>query len=188
MGEKIEEPDLLKARLRFIANTSLSASSLRNQGGTGVVKAARTFMGELNLEEASAAVAEGYPAYLDNCTTKLMAYFPEGARKNYGAARKALNIYLFACARDHMARSRYRLDRIELALELPIDRHAIDYLKRQAKDEASQQTLKRFSFINQLNEDIHSAIQAVAAKVAECHGVMRCELDLLAWRNEDEAI
>ncbi|RKQ64142.1 hypothetical protein, partial [Oceanibaculum indicum] len=121
-------------------------------------------------------------------TTKLMASFPEGARNNYGAARKALNIYLFACARDHMARSRYRLDRIEPALELPIDRHAIDYLKRQAKDEASQQTLKRFSFINQLDEDIHSAIQAVAAKVAECHGVMRCELDLLAWRNEDEAI
>ncbi|RKQ64126.1 hypothetical protein, partial [Oceanibaculum indicum] len=99
MDKKIEEPDLLKARLRFIANTSLSASSLRNQGGEGVVKAARTFMGELNLEEAGAAGVEGYPAYLDNSTTKLMASFPEGARNNYGAARKALNIYLFACAR-----------------------------------------------------------------------------------------
>ncbi|RKQ64137.1 hypothetical protein, partial [Oceanibaculum indicum] len=120
-------------------------------------------------------------------TTKLMASFPEGARNNYGAARKALNIYLFACARDHVARSRYRLDRIELALELPIDKDAITYLKRKTQSKASRITLRGFRSIKDLRKNQHAEIQAIASEVAARKSVMRCELDFLAWRNKGQS-
>ena len=183
-----EDSEHLTARLRFIANTSISASSLRNQGGEGVVAKARCFMGELDLAEAGAAGAEGYPAYLDDCTAKLMAYFPDKARENYGAARKALNIYLFACTRDHVARSRYSLDRIEPALELPIDKDAITYLKCKTQCEASRSALRGFDSIKGLCRKKHATIQAIASEVAEGKGVLRCELDFCAWRPSKKPI
>gem|GEM_PF-2289817 len=98
---------------------------MRNQGPKYMVRQARLFTSAINLTEmANFWNQKRYVSYLDDLTIKLMAFFPKGARRNFGAARKALNLFF----RDILYNSRL-VQHYELntsihylsQLEIPLD-------------------------------------------------------------------
>jgi len=76
-----------------IATVAIGASTLRNQGASNVVSNTREFLKRLDLRRFKAKTAIVFRDALDRETNKLKNALPIGAR-NWGAARKALNIFL----------------------------------------------------------------------------------------------
>ncbi len=91
MGKHFDFIDRLQARTALLA---IGRSALRNQGAPGVVIAARKYLRGINLGDFAVANGLDFSAALDRHTAKLMERFPKGARNNWGAARKAMNIFL----------------------------------------------------------------------------------------------
>jgi hypothetical protein len=75
------------------AEVAIGPSTLRNQGAPGVVLAARQFLKELNLDSFRTSTEQQFRARLNTATKRLKDRLPKKAR-NWGAARKAINIFL----------------------------------------------------------------------------------------------
>ena len=87
---------LLRAIQHYTARAAISSSSMRGAGNTGVVTAARTHLGRLDLCPFGTRDDARFRAELNSATTRLRAVLPEDARC-WGLARKALNIFLRKC-------------------------------------------------------------------------------------------
>ena len=72
-----------------------------------------------------------FQSRLNVATRRLKDRLPKGAR-NWGAARKALNIFLRDVLYNHYLRSRHHLDRLEEWLEVPLDRDVAAALRAAA--------------------------------------------------------
>ena len=94
--------------------------TMRGAGNTGVVTAARTHLGRLDLRPFGTRHNDRFRAELNSATTRLRAVLPEDAR-HWGLARKGLNIFLRDCLYTVYLRERYRLDRAEPFFEVPLD-------------------------------------------------------------------
>ena len=77
-----------------LANTSIGPTTLRNQGAPGVVDAARDFLKQLDLARLVTDSEAKFSQELDLETGKLQQSFPDGAKENWGAARKSINLFL----------------------------------------------------------------------------------------------
>ena len=80
---------------------------------------------------------------------------PKGAR-SWGAARKALNIFLRDVLYNHYLRSHHGLDRLEDWLEVPLDRDVAVALR--AESEGGE--LPRWKTIKRLTPDVSGRYQA----------------------------
>ena len=69
---------------------------MRGAGNTGVVTAARTHLGRLDLRPFGTRDDDRFRVALNSATTRLRAALPEEARC-WGLARKGLNIFLRDC-------------------------------------------------------------------------------------------
>lgn len=161
------------------ADVAIGASTLRNQGAPGVVLAARLFLKELNLDSFRAKTEQQFRARLNTATKRLRDRLPRRAR-NWGAARKAINIFLRDALYNHYLRSRYRLDRIEGWLEVPLDRNVATGLYA----ETEGASLTRWKTIKVLTPKLSSQYQAVADKVACRKRTQRVHLDLYYFRRK----
>jgi len=159
------------------AEVAISPSTLRNQGAPRVVLAARRFLKELNLDSFRASTEPKFRDRLNTATNRLKHLFPRKAR-NWGAARKAINIFLRDALYNHYLRSRYRLDRIEGWLEVPLDRNVAMGLC--AEPEGVK--LPRWKTIKELTSKPSRQYQAAADKVARRKRTQRVHLDLHYWR------
>jgi hypothetical protein len=81
--------------INYIANYSISNSTLRNQGAAGVINITRTYLKNIDLDSFFKALKneKAYESFLNTHSTKLMYKYPGEAKGNFGAARKGLNIY-----------------------------------------------------------------------------------------------
>jgi hypothetical protein len=77
-----------------------------------------------------------------------------------------------------LARSHYKLGRIEHLLELPMDQFAADHLK----DEPEGQALPRWKGVIHLTPEASAAYQAAAQQVAKRKSIHRVHLDVFYWR------
>ncbi|MDI6859344.1 MAG: hypothetical protein QMC85_02490 [Methanocellales archaeon] len=126
-----EKPNI-KVIQKRVANISIGASTLRGQGALGIVENARKFLAKLDLREFKDISERQFSNRLEKYTNKLMEQFPEGAKNNWGAARKAINVFL----------------------ELPLDGNGIIDLKpgddekfqKYAKDLANEKRIFKDSF------------------------------------------
>ncbi len=125
---------------------------------------------------------------LDSLTDQLSRTFPGDGKANWGAARKALNIFLATCVRDHRFMTHHRLRHISKELELPLDRYAIEFLRMVAQDEESQAAIGKFKQIKKLKKPESDAIQNIAASVAKSLGCLRHELDFIASTDRDQKL
>ncbi len=119
MGERFDFIDRLHARTALMA---IGASTLRNQGASGVVDAARKCLRAMDLRDFSQAARPGFSASLNRHMQSLMRRFPGGARNNWGAARKAINVFLRDVLYSRRLCDRFGLARVEAWLELPLDK------------------------------------------------------------------
>jgi len=177
----MNEPKHLKAIQRYVANIGISGSSLRNQGASGVVDAARLFLADLDLTPFNTLDPSGYPAWLDKTTGDLVSQFPEGARK-WGAARKAINIFMTQSAFNRELAAAYDLVRFGEVLETPLDKVAAGELRQMVGGE----NLPRWQGVGKLTKEMSRTYQEFALEVAKLKGVPRGCLDVFLWRPTTE--
>jgi len=166
---------------RRVANTSIGASTLRGQGGSGLVETAREFLLEkIDLERLSEMPSSQFSRWLDEKTESLMREFQRkcGVENNWGAARKAINIFLENAFYDRFLAAEYDLDKLEDILEIPLDSNVVSKLCDQSN---KFKKFKQFK-IKTLKPDDSRELQERAKEIAKHERTSRIYLDLKYWR------
>jgi hypothetical protein len=164
-----------------VANGAIGASTLRNQGPAGVIKTAREYLALLNLRVfRKVNTEEQFERKLDKYTVNLMKRFPKGARTNWGAARKAMNVFLEEIFYNRFLSKEYKLYKLGPFLEVPLDSYVIKSLVK----EFGRSIKPRWKGIKKLNPKTSRIFQDVAKTVAKGKGILRVYLDLKYWRGE----
>jgi hypothetical protein len=141
----------------------------------GEIKGVRQFLDDLDIEKFSKP--RNFQSALERSTKLLARRLPRGG---WGAARKFVNLFLRTATYNFYLRKKYKLDRIEALLELPLDSFAAKGLK----SEPEGKTLPRWKGVIHLTPTVSTEYQAVAAQVAARMSTCRVHLDMLYWRRE----
>ncbi len=162
--------------LQRTASQAIGPSTLRNQGATGVVKAARCYLSEVDLSRITKTVCN-FPSELDSITEELRQSLPQGAQ-HFGTARKSINIFLRDCLYNKYINSHYKLDRFLTILEVPLDSHVAFGLRKTS----FRKDLPVWDAIIRLNPSDSNMYQEYASTIAKKLGCNRVDLDIYLWR------
>jgi len=163
-----------------IAESAVGASTLRNQGAPGVVEVARSYLKKIKLKNLSNIKDEvEYVRFLNRHTGKLKNKFHGGAKGNWGAARKALNIFFRDVAYSIVLTEWYGIEQIMPWLEVPLDNDVIKGIK---KDKGKAIKLPKWNSIRKLEEHGSREFQKEAKNIGDREGLYRVHLDLKYWR------
>lgn len=160
-----------------VAETAVGPSALRNQGSPGVVSATRSSLKAADLARWSVLSKRAFTALLDIETDRLKKRLPRGAR-NWGTARKALNLFLRDVLYHRVLCRTYRLSRLEPWLEVPLDSYVAEAIRR----ELPNANLPRWPGVKYLEPEVSIVFQAAAASIAAKECTARVHLDLRWWR------
>ncbi len=163
--------------LRQVAQLTANGSSLRNQGAPGVVAAARKGLADMNLLLLPRAGGEDFACYLDDITQILLRGFPAGGR-NWGAARKVLNLFLRDCLYNFYLRDWYGLAVCEPYLEVPLDSYVAEGLRKTARGD----DLPEWCGVKHVTSEVNALYQEIASEEADRLGIERVHLDLRYWQ------
>lgn len=177
-----EEENFVRLVQKRVANTSIGNSTLRNQGAPGVGAAARKFLTNLELAELRDVTGEQFEDWLDRKTDILRSTFPEGAQDSWGAARKAINVFLEESFHNRFLAQEYGLDRLEEFLELPLDGKVVRKMKEESRDHWTESGLGRWKGIKNLTAEKSARLQQCAAALAAKRRTQRIHLDLWYWQ------
>jgi len=164
---------------RSVAVTALGPSSLRNQGASGVIHSAQEFLAALDLSVFNGSKAVMFDAQLNSITDRLKLALPKKAR-NWGAARKALNLFLRDALYNHYLAKEYHLHRIENRMEIPLD----SAVARGLKKLSNRPELPVWPGLKKLTPSISTQFQSFAENVAKKRGLARVHLDIYLWLEE----
>ena len=171
-------PDIKKVQKR-VAYGSIGSSTLRNQGATGVSEAAHKFLIEVNLSKfRDIENITDYLKLLDNLTDELSKKFPGRAKGNWGAARKALNVFMEEVFYNKFLNEEYDFNRLGHFLEVPIDSYVAKNLKKETVNKTPE-----WRGIKNLTPNENIKWQRIALEVAKKRGILRIYLDLEYWRS-----
>jgi hypothetical protein len=163
-----KDQQFLRELQRYVAITTVGPSALRNQGTTGVIQAAQDHLSSLNLHTVRTASETAFLRWLDQETEQLRRALPKGAQ-NWGAARKALNLFLRdVCYNRFLCRG----NRIAALL------------KRWSQEMGDNRDLPRWPGLIKLTPDTSRRFQNVARKLARSQGISRVHLDMRLWTTE----
>ncbi len=162
------------------AQLAIGASTLRSQGAPGVVETARTYMKKMQLYRLHKVKSEkAYQTTLNNHTGRLSMRFPGGAKGNWGAARKAINIFLRSVVYNRLLCDWYKIRHLEPWLEVPLDSYVVGGIK---KDKRPNEKIPKWKSIKSLKKEDSNVFQQVAKNIARREGINRIHLDLKYWR------
>ena len=176
--------DLEQRLQKRLALLAIGRSTLRSQGAPGMVGRARIFLSKLDLRRFSTGTEELFQKQLNYQTSRLASKFPAGGKGNWGAARKSINIFMRDAVYCAPIRSMYSLSKIEKWLEVPLDRHVYDGLKKDLLRLKAAPRLLPWPGIKHLKPKTSRAIQQVAAHVSKQLKVSRVHLDIRYWRSD----
>lgn len=176
MRNKGYTQDFISAIQRRTAQVAVSASAARGQGAPGLVKAAREYLAKLPLAQFGVSRPVLFRARLDQTTRQLKDVLPEKGR-NWGVARKLLNIFLRDALCTTYLSEHFRLESGKGFYELPLDSITASHLRR----EVPRGQLPRWLGVKHLVVEVSDQYQAAAATVANAHGIARVHLDAFWW-------
>lgn len=119
-----------------------------------------------------------YRQFLQRHTKALCKNFPMGAKNNWGAARKAINIFIRDCLYNLYLNKAYKLSKVERWMEIPLDKDVGMSLYEDYSD-----YLPRWKTIKTLDLETSDMYQECASLTASEERVSRVHLDLIYWRN-----
>lgn len=175
----MQKTDFLKHMQRYVANVAISSSTLRNQGAAGVTDAARKYLASLDLRVLKKTDHSKYPDRLDEWTNELMQKLPRAAR-NWGTARKAINVFMAQAFLNKYLANKYGLARFGNVLETPLDSQAASELRKRAR--LAEVELPRWPGIRWLEPETSECYQEFAGQVAKKVKIPRACLDTILWR------
>ena len=176
MVERFDLADRLQVRTALLA---IGRSTLRNQGASGLISAARRYLRELDFRDFAVTTREQFDAVLERRTKLLMKRFPPQASENWGAARKALNIFLRDAYYCYPLSVGHGLSRLEPWLEVPLDSNVYEGL---TKDLNGSRSLPDWPGIKHLTPEVSAKLQAAAETIASRLKTHRVHLDVRYWR------
>lgn len=157
---------------------AIGRSTLRKQGAPGVIDTARSYLQKMNLKPLKNIDSEDkYQKFLNRHTNSLANSFPAGAKGNWGAARKAINIFMRDCLYNLYLCTEYSIQVLEPWLEVPLDK---DVGKKLNENDPN---LPKWKSIKYLKGEVSDKFQTSAQKLGEKEGVSRVHLDIKFWRN-----
>jgi hypothetical protein len=171
--------DFLCVLQRAVSVRAIGPSSLRNQGTPGVLDAVREFLSGLDLSRFSGRTKSDFLGYLDRTTGRLVRAMPLKAR-NWGAARKGINLFLRDALYNQFLASTYSLQKIEHWLEIPLDGAVARGLKRSGR----RGELPNWPGLKKLTPPISAEFQVFAEELANTRGLARVHLDIYLWLEE----
>jgi hypothetical protein len=160
-----------------VAETAVGPSALRNQGSRGVIARTRSRLRKIDLARFSVRSRSAFAARLDAETKRLRKALPRGAR-NWGTARKALNLFLRDVLYHRLLCKFYGLDSLEQRLEVPLD----SYVAKAIRGELPREDLPKWPGVKHLTPQISMVYQTAAAQIAAKEQIARVHLDLRWWR------
>lgn len=166
---------------RYIAVTTIGPSALRNQGSAGVIKAAQNHLSTIDLGCFRTKDEKTFLKTLDARTEELQNILPKGAR-NWGAARKACNLFLRDICYNRFLCERHGIADSEEWMEIPLDGLVAKALKRKGK----RGGLPHWPGINGLTPEVSARFQTFARDIAAEQGISRVHLDMRLWTTERE--
>jgi len=152
---------LIRTIKGFEAVSCIGPSSLRGQGA-GVIRATRDYVGSIKLGRIPKGSQDRFRRWLDRHTEGILDSLPIRNRP-WGAARKALNLFLRSSLYNHYLRKTYGIGKIERWLEVPVDRLIANALKEQAP---GRENLGRWPGLKHLTPEEHAAYQQCAKNLA----------------------
>lgn len=167
--------DFIEMMQRRTGITSVGPSALRGQG-KGVLKAVQSYLGSIDLAAITAKSAEQYAQWLDRHTEALLDKLPVRNRP-WGAARKALNLFMRDVLYNRYLSNHYRIRRIEKWMEVPLD----SAVARGLKKHAGRGKLPPWPGLKRLTADCSRRYQEFAEAYALQRGISRVHLDVYLW-------
>jgi len=174
-------PTLEEFRER-LANTTISSSTLRNQGAPGVINQARHFLKNLDLQNFATDNEAIFLKELDKQTDLLRLSFPNKSQ-HWGPARKAINLFLAETYYHKFVCAGYKLEIVEPFLELPLDSQVGKFLIQESQ-KRSESDLPQWKGLKYLNAEESKLYQDFARQLAKEKGYARVYLDVVIWQPE----
>lgn len=168
---------LIKLFQHRVSELAAGSSALRNQGAKEVVKIARAYFDTLKLSSFVKQNEIDFQRRLNSVTKKLVSRFPEGA-KNWGTARKAINLFLRDVLYNSYLNKYYSFRKVEKWLEVPLDSFVIKGIKKNS----SNIILPRWKGIKYLSINESKIFQKRAEDIAKKKAIAKTHLDLFYWR------
>ena len=165
----------IKTLQRKVAFTAIGPSALRGQG-KGVLRASQDFLADIPLTRVPKSSPKKFYLWLDRQTELLLDVLPIKNRP-WGAARKAINLFLRDALYNQYLNKEFQLQLIETWLEIPLDRAVAKGLKSQS----NRGELPRWPGLKNLKPNISDSFQLFASKKANLKNLARIHLDMYLW-------
>lgn len=160
---------------RFVARESVGATAVRNQG-TGVLHAVHAYLDSLDLSCMRGKDNDEYREWLDQHTEALLEKLPV-KNKPWGAARKALNLFMRTALYNRYLSDRFNLGDVEQWMEIPLDSAVARGLKK--ADEKEE--LPQWPGLKRLTREASDRFQKVAHEMASRRDISIVHLDMYLW-------
>jgi hypothetical protein len=167
--------DFIETLRRRAGLTAVGPSALRGQG-KGVLHATQEFLMNLDLSRIQKTNARRYRSWLDRRTESLLdsLHLKKGP---WGAARKALNLFMRDIFYNRYLNRRYGLTKIGAWLEVPLDSAVAKGLKRHA----GRGNLPQWPGLKNLTPEVSDQFQGFAREHARKKRLHRVHLDIYLW-------
>jgi hypothetical protein len=166
--------DLTAQLKKYVAYTSVGASTVRGQRTPGLVSKLRELlMEEVDLCEFGRVSAHGFGPMLDAATEAIRSRMPPGTR-HWGIARKVLNIFLRGAFYNIYLREAFGLAGLERLLELPLDSLTVVGMKKRSP----ARSLPRWRGVKHLTPEHSASFQERALAIAESESTSRASRHL----------
>ncbi len=149
-------------------------TALRGQA-PGTLRTTHEFLDGLDLSRLPKE-RTAYLTWLDQTTGKLLNRLP-GKSRPWGAARKALNLFMRTSLYNRYMNQAYRLYRAEKWMEIALDSAVAQGLKK----EAGRGQLPLWPGLRKLKKETSEKYQLVAQAMAKQKKISKVHLDMYLW-------
>lgn len=186
--------EFLKQMQRFVAESATGPSALRNQGVKGIILSSNKYFKAIPLDAIPIKEAK-YAEWLNEHTEQIRALWLDATTEQekavlppkeplFGAARKALNLFLRSAAYNRYLCEAYAMDRLLPLMEVPVD----SYVATRLCDSLPVGSkAKEWPGLKWLTPEQHTEYQKAASVRARELGVYRVDLDAYYYRAEPPA-
>lgn len=171
----IKPNDFIETMQRRTGVTAVGPSALRGQG-RGVLKAAQEYLSFIDLSRIPISSHDEYQHWLDDHTNSLLEKLPI-LNRPWGAARKALNLFMRDTLYNQYLNKHYGIEKLESLMEIPLDSAVAKGLKRHA----GRGRLPHWPGLKSLNPDMSTKFQEYAMEYARAKNIARVHLDVYLW-------
>ncbi len=157
------------------ATSAIGPSSLRGQG-KGVIGTTRRYLARISLARIPRSNPKSFRKWLDRHTEALLDEY-DLPHRPWGAARKALNLFLRDALYNKYLSSKYKLSALERWLEIPLDSVVAVGLKKSD----TRGTLPSWPGLKYLTAEVSDLFQSQASELARQKGISMVHLDMYLW-------